>query len=109
MVGRAKVLEKHEEAKLVRELKRLGIHHIKLTSPGRRGLPDRLILLPEGKAVFIELKAPGREGKLSPNQEIEISRLKLLSFPLLVSSDAAECVEWILQFIRDTSNGMDSA
>lgn len=31
---------------------------LKFTSPGRRGVPDRLVLL-RGRAVFVEFKRPG--------------------------------------------------
>ena len=31
---------------------------LKFTSPGMAGMPDRLVLLPEGKIYFVELKAP---------------------------------------------------
>ncbi|RAP23459.1 hypothetical protein C2W64_03075 [Brevibacillus laterosporus] len=30
-------------------------------SPGNAGVPDRIVLLPGGKAVFVELKAPGKK------------------------------------------------
>lgn len=100
MVGRAKLLEKHVEAKLVRELKKLGIKHIKLSAVGRRGLPDRQLFLPGGKSLFIELKSPERRDNLSPNQKVEIEALRALGFPVLVSCDAAECLEWIQNEIR---------
>lgn len=31
----------------------------KFVSPGHRGVPDRIVLLPMGIAVFVEFKAPG--------------------------------------------------
>lgn len=39
---------------------------IKFTSPGNKGVPDRLILM-ESKVAFVELKRPGQ--KLRPIQE----------------------------------------
>ena len=39
---------------------------LKFTSPGMRGVPDRLVLAPDGRVYFIELKATGRQ--LSPMQ-----------------------------------------
>lgn len=39
---------------------------LKFTSPGRTGVPDRIILLPYGRIYFVEVKAPG--GKLSDQQ-----------------------------------------
>ena len=32
---------------------------LKFTSPGRRGVPDRLVLLPGAPAAFVEVKRPG--------------------------------------------------
>ena len=32
----------------------------KWVSPGRRGVPDRMVLLPGGRLLFVELKAPGK-------------------------------------------------
>lgn len=89
------MLEKDVERRLVAQLKKLGIKHIKLSAIGRRGLPDRMIMLPGAKALFIELKAPGREGNLSANQEAECSALRALGFHVLVSSSVEECLEWI--------------
>ena len=39
---------------------------LKFTSPGFTGVPDRIVLLPKGKTIFVELKKIG--GKLSPRQ-----------------------------------------
>lgn len=33
---------------------------LKFTSPGFRGVPDRIVLLPGGRLVFVEVKAPGK-------------------------------------------------
>jgi hypothetical protein len=46
----------------------------KLTSPNRRGVPDRLILLPYGVAAFVEVKSP--KGRLTLLQERTLKRLK---------------------------------
>lgn len=40
----------------------------KFSSPGRGGVADRIVCLPDGQTWFIELKAPG--GRLSPLQKI---------------------------------------
>lgn len=53
------MLESIIEKKLVTEVKKRGGIAIKLVSPSMDGLPDRLVLFPNGKLVFVELKAPG--------------------------------------------------
>lgn len=44
----------------------VGMLALKFTSPGRRGVPDRLIITDNGRFFFIEFKTP--TGKLSPLQ-----------------------------------------
>lgn len=48
------------EKALVRRVKELGGIAEKFVSPGRRSVPDRLVTLPGGRIVFVELKAPGK-------------------------------------------------
>ena len=54
------VLERDVEKALVRRVKQLGGMAEKFTSPGKRSVPDRLITLPGGKVIFVELKRPGQ-------------------------------------------------
>ena len=61
------MLERDVERALVRRVKALGGTCEKFTSPGRRSVPDRLVTLPGGQIVFVELKAPGK--KPTPLQE----------------------------------------
>ena len=46
---------------LVRTVHKLGGECLKFTSPGRRHVSDRLVILPGGRVWFIELKAPGEK------------------------------------------------
>ena len=48
----------------------------KFVSPGNSGVPDRIVVLPEGKIGFCELKRPG--GKTSKLQDVQIKKLKSL-------------------------------
>ncbi|MCE3202488.1 VRR-NUC domain-containing protein [Paenibacillus sonchi] len=32
----------------------------KWVSPGNRGVPDRLVILPDGVTIYVEMKAPGK-------------------------------------------------
>lgn len=89
------MLEKDVERRLVAQLKRLGILHVKMTPTAQRGWPDRLICLPGCQVLWIELKAPGREGNLSPNQELVHAKLKALGHKVLVSSDVKEMLEFV--------------
>lgn len=51
---------------------------LKLALKGQRGFPDRTILLPGGRVVFIEIKRPG--GKHKAQQPIWLERLRSLGF-----------------------------
>ncbi len=53
--------EKNIEQKFVKAVKSAGGIAPKLTCPGFDGMPDRLVLMPEGRIGFVEVKAPGKE------------------------------------------------
>jgi len=70
------------ERHLVKRVKARGGVIYKLSPVGRRGKPDRLVLLRGGRAYFIELKREG--GKPEPHQTREHVRLWTLGFSILV-------------------------
>lgn len=53
------MLEKDLERKFVRHVEKLGGMAEKFTSPGRRSVPDRLVTLPKGRIIFVEMKREG--------------------------------------------------
>ncbi len=54
------MLEKTIEAALIKRVKALGGMAEKFTSPNKRSVPDRIVTLPGGRIIFVELKAPGK-------------------------------------------------
>ena len=70
--------EKTVEAKLVAAVKGMGGLAPKFTSPGYDGMPDRLVLLPNGILAFVELKSPGK--KIRPLQVRRKAQLEGLGF-----------------------------
>ena len=70
------MLERDVEKALVRAVKNAGGIAPKFTSPGTAGMPDRLVILPEGKVCFVELKAPGQKPR--PIQIRQMDRLTQL-------------------------------
>lgn len=60
------MLESRIEQSLVRGVRKAGGWALKLVSPGHAGVPDRLVLLPGGRVLFVELKQD--TGVLSPLQ-----------------------------------------
>ena len=65
--------EKTVEQKLVKAVKSRGGICPKLVCPGFDGMPDRLVLLPDGKVGFVEVKAPGEKPR-----PLKVSRHNLL-------------------------------
>ena len=54
-------MEKDIERRFVEEAARHGMAALKFTSPGMAGMPDRMVLMPGGRVVFVEMKAPGEK------------------------------------------------
>lgn len=78
-------LEKDIEAYLVRQVKKAGGIAYKFVAPGRRSVPDRLVLRPNGTVFFVEVKRPG--GKPTPLQEEEHAKLRALGFTVYTVDD----------------------
>ena len=73
------VLEKEIEQKLVNIVKRHGGLCLKWICPGWAGVPDRIVLLPGGKVIFVELKRP-KGSVISSRQKWWADKLKVLGF-----------------------------
>lgn len=91
--------EKEIESFLGDEVKAAGGRAYKFVSPGNDGVPDRLVLLPNGQAVFIELKAPGK--KPTPLQESQIKKIRALGFRILV----IDSKEGVNEFMKEVRTG----
>jgi hypothetical protein len=83
------------EKRLKKEIEKIGGKALKFVSPGMSGMPDRIVLLPDGKIFFIELKAPGK--KLRALQEYRAKELRTLGFKVKV----IDSIEGIDLFIRE--------
>ncbi len=91
--------EKQIEQKLARAVRsREGICP-KFVSPGYGGMPDRLILLPDGRLAFAELKAPGKKPR--PLQLSRHRKLRELGFAVYVI-DEEEQIGGVLDEISAT-------
>ena len=60
------MLERDIEQYLVEQVEARGGQAHKIKFIGRRGAPDRLVIMPDGVVHLVELKRPG--GRLSPAQ-----------------------------------------
>lgn len=99
----AAIRERDIERHLVKRVKELGGEVRKVQWVGRRGAPDRLVMLPIpggiGKeewdtAIWVELKAPGK--KAEPHQVREHERMRAMGQRVVVI-DSIEGVEELLK------------
>ena len=79
---KSKMREKIIEEQLVKAVRLMGGLAPKFVSPGFDGVPDRLLLLPNGRMAFAELKAPGKQ--LRPLQKRRKRQLETLGFRVFV-------------------------
>ena len=77
--------EKQIEQRLVKAVKAQNGMCPKLVSPGTDGMPDRMVLLPDGKLSFVEVKAPGEKPR--PLQIRRHEQLRQLGFRVTVLDD----------------------
>lgn len=76
-------LEKDIERRLVDIVKKHGGLCLKWVCPGWAGVPDRIVLLPGGRVLFVELKRP-KGGTLSTRQKWWRRKLRDLGFSVWV-------------------------
>jgi len=74
--------ERDVETYLREQVRAVGGRAYKFVSPGTAGVPDRLVLFPGGRAIFVELKAPGK--KPTPLQQAQHKKLTTLGFQVEV-------------------------
>ena len=91
--------EKDIEKKLSLMVKKAGGIAVKFVSPSFDGMPDRLVLLPDGVISFVELKAPGKAPR--PLQLARHRLLRSLGFRVYVI-DGTEQIGGMLDELRAT-------
>lgn len=91
--------ESRIERALLTKARRAGFECLKMVSPGRAGVPDRLLLLPNGAHLFVEVKAPGE--KLRPLQEKCKEQFERLGHKVEVVDSLASVDELIGRLTHD--------
>jgi hypothetical protein len=95
------MLEKDIEKIFTTEIKRAGGKAYKFTSPGNDGVPDRIVLFPDGWIVFVELKTD--TGKLSKLQELQCRQIAELGQSVRVLHGLSEVRDFFLEFGLETA------
>jgi len=82
-----------------------GCQLIKFTSPGRRGWPDRLLLVPAERSTddiarvcFIEFKAPGKYPR--PEQLDIIRDLRMQGFDAMWTDNVQRVFTWMDSYVE---------
>lgn len=88
--------ERTVERALVQKVKKRKGLALKFVSPGMAGVPDRIILMPEGKMAFVELKAPGKKPR--PLQVHRMEELRNLGYACYVV-DSTSMIDGVLEEI----------
>jgi hypothetical protein len=87
------------ESRIEKELKDkvqdMGGVALKFVSPGMAGVPDRIVLIPNGKVIFVELKAPGKT--MRPLQLKRKSQLEHLGFKVYL----IDSLQGVDSFVRE--------
>ena len=91
--------EKDIEAKLRDAVKTQGGVCWKFTSPGTAGVPDRIVLMPNGKMAFVEVKAPGKKPR--PLQKVRHETLKHLGYRVFILDNPSQ-IGGIIDEIQST-------
>lgn len=94
-------LEKVIERKLRDGVKKLGdgAQCLKFESPGTSGVPDRIILLPGGRVVFVELKQVGKRERV--RQTYVQNQMRRLGFTVFSTVSTPEQVQMILSHCEE--------
>ena len=75
---------------------------LKFESPGFTGVPDRIILLPDGLIAFAELKAPGKTER--PRQVYVQDKLRAMGYRVFSAVDSYEAVEKVVEELCSLSH-----
>ena len=75
---KTEMLESKVESSYRTLVESAGGEFLKFVSPGHAGYPDRIVLLPGGRIIFVEFKRPGEKPRLLQKKRGE--RLKELGF-----------------------------
>lgn len=95
------MLESYYEDKLRKQVKALGhgARCLKFESPGFTGVPDRMILLPGGNLIFVEMKQPGKKER--KRQEYVHGVLRGLGFEVIPTVDSMERIELVIDRCKE--------
>lgn len=98
--------ERDIEEWLVRQIRELGGIADKFVSPGNPGVPDRLIVIPGGHVIFVELKT--EIGRMSNIQKWQRERYRKMGVDFRIIKGKKEAEDFIneIRTARLSENGI---
>ncbi|MCS4486358.1 VRR-NUC domain-containing protein [Staphylococcus americanisciuri] len=84
---------------LAKEVKKQNGLCLKWVSPGTRGVPDRIVIMPKGQIYFVELKQV--EGKISPLQKYFHKQLEIRDHNVYVLWSKKQVDEFMEEVLKD--------
>lgn len=99
------MLEKGIEARLKNTLQARGALVYKFVSPGQAGVPDRLVVLPGGRCVFVELKQ--ETGQLEALQKWQLDRLRKQGAEVHVVKGREDALALVHHLFPDPTHTME--
>ena len=93
ITNHAEVSEKMIERYLAEKAKNIGLPCLKYSNPNMVGYPDRLLVLPDGRVIWVELKSKGR--KPTKIQQVRIAELSGMGHTVRVIDNKADIDELI--------------
>ncbi len=91
--------ESQIEARLGQMVRRRGGLYYKFVSPGSPGVPDRLVILPGGRVIFLELKT--QVGSLQKLQRYRIAEMRGKGAEVRVVKGLAEAMAFVEEVLPD--------
>lgn len=86
-------MEKDIERYLVKSIEKFGGKCYKWVSPNANGVPDRIVLLPKGIIIFVELK--DYRGRVSQVQKIQHKIIQNLGFQVYILNSKERVKEFL--------------
>ena len=93
--------ERDVEVLLRDGVKQLGGKAYKWVSPGNAGVPDRIVILPGGKVIFVELKQEnGRLTRLQKVQQLTLRRMGVAAVTLRGAEDVKVYLDVLKEMVE---------
>jgi hypothetical protein len=91
--GDLDLTESEIEQKMKDAVKKRGGLFMKFVSPSTRGVPDRIVITPDGRVCFVELKKEG--GRLSPIQRYMHGVFRRHNVEVYTLIGLQECLDFV--------------